>query len=779
MSQPRGADKPAPRKLDVPPFHPARVAPPESGARRRRVTRKKPGDTATLLAIVGSGLWIGVIVAFAWGYMGPNGLGSLDFIRLILLVAGIVLPAALILLAGVIAYRAEALRLTSEDLANLANRLTRPEETAAGEVQRVGTAVRRETDALNAGIENALSRVQALEGMLNERTTDIERTTLNVAERVDEIRFRLREERERLGEIVSGLKADADQIGVAIGRSAGDIKGVVESAAREMTGVQSALNADAERFRNATLGAVEGARLAVKEIEQEAARLETAAEETFARTDSLHQRTERHRALLQEAVEHLRNEGRTIDASLKAQREGLEQLGATLADQSERMEGLIAEGTRKLDALATQFGGRIDQLSSGFSRESERVRVSGDAARAVLDETKRALEELLSGARAGLAAEARQAQERLEALIAKSAAAHEAVTATMGDVTEKADATLTAIDEAATRLRRLMDGLPDEAGAHAARVRTIIEQEVSSLVALTDRLVAVGREPAAPPAASAPEPVQPRATPKLAAVPRVEPSLQPTPLVVRSEPKAAPVERAIAEAPPPQIAPSRAKASQRGAPPLVASRPEPDESEEEPERAEPKLAPLSRPRVADPITQKATPTGDRGWLGFAKRLTSGRSEPSAGGATPWRLSTVLAAADRAHAESPATERSRLLSLVARVTEALSAEGIDVPRALEFDIPMRDWEGLRHGDREPLVRRAEDAIDGVDRTALDRAYTGSEAFRTIADRYLRQFDSMLEAAAVVANGWHELERDLTGDPGRVYLLIAQAAGRLDE
>lgn len=230
------------------------------------------------MALTASAFWMGAVGAFSWGYFGPYELGRMALHWKLLIVAGMTIPPLLMWLAALIVRRAEALRITTEDLSLIAWRLTQPEDSAAREITRVGRAVRREIDALNTGLENALSRVRALEETMTERTAEIERTTAEVAERVDHVRYRLRDERERLSELSLSLRGEAERIGEVLSGRVALVRTAAEGAAEELREAQKVIDNQIESFKTAAAAAAEGSKLAGKEIEREAARFEATAE---------------------------------------------------------------------------------------------------------------------------------------------------------------------------------------------------------------------------------------------------------------------------------------------------------------------------------------------------------------------------------------------------------------------------------------------------------------------------------------------------------------------
>lgn len=730
-------DIPPPRRGDTVEFRSLDAPGPSAAAPKRLPHLRKPGNAAIFVALTASAFWMGAVGAFSWGYFGPYELGRMALHWKLLIVAGMTIPPLLMWLAALIVRRAEALRITTEDLSLIAWRLTQPEDSAAREITRVGRAVRREIDALNTGLENALSRVRALEETMTERTAEIERTTAEVAERVDHVRYRLRDERERLSELSLSLRGEAERIGEVLSGRVALVRTAAEGAAEELREAQKVIDNQIESFKTAAAAAAEGSKLAGKEIEREAARFEATAESALARAESLQQRHERQRGALQDAVERLRQEGEAIEGALERQRNNLDRIADAMAAQTQRIDAAASDGGRRIDAVAANFLARMEQMGSQIAREADRAKTSGELTNASLEETGRAVQDIVERARTTIAAETADATRHLDDVMAAAAEASTRLSQTMSDVKTAATEAFSAIDGAAERMRRMMDNLPGEAGEHAQRVRAILEQEVNALLTLSDKMNAAAKVAARK-------------------VERVEAD--------NAAPPPAPSARAAGTVPPPAPAERTEPVLRRQSTPFATKA-----------MATPAAAPMDEDRVepnADPDGAKG-----HGWLEFARRLAGREKKDADLGPAPWRISTVLAAADKAHAEGPATERARLQAMSLRVMEALDALPIDLDRALETEQPLELWRRFAAGDRNAFAKRLVGVLTRDERERIAQRYASDPAFKDLSDRYLRQFDALIEEGVQSDRDRIMTETYLASQVGKVYLILAHALGRV--
>ncbi len=131
----------------------------EKEAAKPREASPKIVTTSMVLAATLSAFWIGAAGAYIWGYFGPSvallGPHMVAFAALITF-----LPPALFLSATYAMNRASSMTEATRRLVSISDRLSTVDESAIGAAQRVSRAVRREIDALNAGLDGAFGRLR-------------------------------------------------------------------------------------------------------------------------------------------------------------------------------------------------------------------------------------------------------------------------------------------------------------------------------------------------------------------------------------------------------------------------------------------------------------------------------------------------------------------------------------------------------------------------------------------------------------------------------------------
>ena len=196
------------------------------------------------------------------------------------------------------------------------------------------------------------------------------------------------------------------------------------------------------------------------------------------------------------------------------------------------------------------------------------------------------------------------------------------------------------------------------------------------------------------------------------------------------------------------------------APVVVAPQPKrPAPAPEAPARAgtlaaeRPAEAPAQRQRE----TAQRTPQG--GWV---RDLLTGASRED-------EAATVAIA----EAPRPApTQRSPL-----QVVESLNSLSVDIARAIDHDASIELWDRYRRGERDVFTRRLYTLKGQQTFDDIRRKYQSDGEFRAAVDRYCEDFERLLKDVARNDRDNVMTQTYLTSDTGKVYTMLAHAAGRL--
>jgi hypothetical protein len=189
----------------------------------------------------------------------------------------------------------------------------------------------------------------------------------------------------------------------------------------------------------------------------------------------------------------------------------------------------------------------------------------------------------------------------------------------------------------------------------------------------------------------------------------------------------------------------------------------------------------------EPLPRPAPPRADVGNFAPAAR----RNEPPPPAAPPgaaasrntgW-LSEVLSRASREADDSEREtargpqrgpeERSPRHSI-----ESLDSLSVDIARMIDHDAAADLWDRYKRGERNVFTRRlytlqGQQAFDEI-----RKKYRSDREFKMAVDRYIGEFEQLLDEAARGDRGQLVARTYLTSETGKVYTMLAHAAGRFD-
>ena len=109
-------------------------------------------------------------------------------------------------------------------------------------------------------------------------------------------------------------------------------------------------------------------------------------------------------------------------------------------------------------------------------------------------------------------------------------------------------------------------------------------------------------------------------------------------------------------------------------------------------------------------------------------------------------------------------------------EDLNASGIDLNRILTDDMPDSIWKRYQKGDRSIFARRL---LRGKDRLALPdikARFEADQRFRIEANRYIKQFETLLDQATDCDPENLLSTTFLTADVGKLYIILSRSLER---
>ncbi len=148
----------------------------------------------------------------------------------------------------------------------------------------------------------------------------------------------------------------------------------------------------------------------------------------------------------------------------------------------------------------------------------------------------------------------------------------------------------------------------------------------------------------------------------------------------------------------------------------------------------------------------------------------GSSDPAVEAAEPPLLQ------DDKQIDAKVLRRVDFLADAKAIAEQLNAKAVDLHGLLKMDVPVEVLAAIKEGDKTALARRLPRLKDRSGIRGLVLLYGHDQGFRGVADRYMEQFEELLDDCreADPSNGLGALF--ITSDLGRLYLVLARETGR---
>ena len=157
-----------------------------------------------------------------------------------------------------------------------------------------------------------------------------------------------------------------------------------------------------------------------------------------------------------------------------------------------------------------------------------------------------------------------------------------------------------------------------------------------------------------------------------------------------------------------------------------------------------------------------------------------RSEPAPAPAAPeggrsggW-LSDLLSRSSRDEPLPPPSDSRQSRSAM----ESLDSLSVDIARMIDHDAAAEVWDRYKRGERNVFTRRLYTMQGQKTFEEIRKRYRSDRDFKQTVDRYIGEFERLLEEASQDERGQAMARSYLTSDTGKVYTMLAHAAGRFE-
>jgi hypothetical protein len=177
---------------------------------------------------------------------------------------------------------------------------------------------------------------------------------------------------------------------------------------------------------------------------------------------------------------------------------------------------------------------------------------------------------------------------------------------------------------------------------------------------------------------------------------------------------------------------------------------------------------VDSPSVA-PASQNGAGPGRGGWL--SELLTRASREEEGGGGRSDDGSAFMPRPDDRGARPD--DRN-----VRHTIESLDSLSVDIARMIDHDAAAELWDRYNRGERNVFTRRLYTMQGQKAFEEVRRRYKADREFRQTVDRYIGEFERLLNEVARDDRGQVVARTYLTSETGKVYTMLAHAAGRFE-
>jgi hypothetical protein len=164
--------------------------------------------------------------------------------------------------------------------------------------------------------------------------------------------------------------------------------------------------------------------------------------------------------------------------------------------------------------------------------------------------------------------------------------------------------------------------------------------------------------------------------------------------------------------------------------------------------------------------------GRQGWLSDLLTRASQEAEPVARTPAPTPREPTREPVREAPRE-PAPDAGDRHSI-----DSLDSLAVDIARMIDHDAAADLWDRYNRGERNVFTRKLYTMQGQKAFEEIRRKYRGDRDFMRTVDRYIGEFERLLEEVSRDDRGQVVARTYLTSETGKVYTMLAHAAGRFD-
>jgi hypothetical protein len=129
-------------------------------------------------------------------------------------------------------------------------------------------------------------------------------------------------------------------------------------------------------------------------------------------------------------------------------------------------------------------------------------------------------------------------------------------------------------------------------------------------------------------------------------------------------------------------------------------------------------------------------------------------------------------------ERPRDDRFRDDRSPLHTIESLDSLSVDIARMIDHDAAAELWDRYNRGEHNVFTRRLYTMQGQKTFDEIRKRYRGDREFKQTVDRYIGEFERLLDEVSQDDRGQVVVRTYLTSETGKVYTMLAHAAGRFD-
>jgi hypothetical protein len=597
---------------------------------------------------------------------------------------------------------------------SLDTRVTRFEEMVAGRLEGVSNSIERKSIA---AADALAAKIESTSLGLRNEAAEVQKTFTKLA---DDVSLTLVERTRDITSVHETLQSNVTGVLARLNDANTQLKAVLAGVVENLGPIEGAVGDKVTGFQKAletTLASTGGA---IAHMDTQLRDLREVSSKVITDVSSLTNRFEDQGRFLATAVDNLGETHRRIDTTLTERREAIEALTSHLSTRSSDLEERLARFNKLLS----------EQLTAAEEKAQDIAKLVADSTanstQAIIkqyDLVKNTSAEERERTAAALRATYENANSEVNMLFRDM---NQRFTDAARELREVANEVQHSLDQTRQELKRGVFELPHETRESTAAMRRLVADQIKALAELNEIVNRYSRNI---------DHTSPR---RMEVVEEAMLSSTPTP---RRELSSSIVDRA-----PSRLLP-REEVRSRTEPPLSSRR-----SEER-----------SSDLISDLLTR-------------AKRdeeeLRDERPVRHETNRTREELRDREKNRDTAHREVP----SRNADAPMRAIDSLDALSNDIARLVDHDAAIELWDRHKRGEKNVFTRRLYTAQGQKTFEDIRRKYRRSTEFRETVDHYIEEFERLLDQVSRDDRGQVLTKTYLTSDTGKVYTLLAHAAGK---